>query len=450
MSSKKPRRPAQVYEHPPTTAAILLASLSAPNAPVSSPVRGLGPTIILDQEDKYDSDDDKENKAPATSPPPVVQPRPPNHQHQYRQPKQRNKPPIRIDKKSRSTITTTQRQTIINAILGEGLSRDLVSRSYKISINTVNTIIKNFRKTNRTGSVKRGGARESNVKYDMERLSVVIKNYLCGDPNFPQEEKNPFYTNWQIRRRLKDDFMYDESMWPSVHVIGEISSKIKLTYKEPTRLPWQRNSDDNKNLRHDWVVWATANVFPDQVIYIDECSFELHMHPKKGRAMLGEKLIVEVNGAKYHEGRVTAVMAVSPTLGVIFAQSVIGTFTKDLFHRFITRVCEVIRVPQASFVKYTFVYDNAPIHRQDILEETITNYGHQVKRLPPYSPFLNPIEEVFSLWKQGVRARQTDDNCSLSIAMIEAEKDITHEKIYQFYKHAVAFYNDCLAKKDIL
>ena len=82
--------------------------------------------------------------------------------------------------------------------------------------------------------MKRDGARESNVKYDTEQLFVVMKNYLCGDPNFPDEGKNPFYPNWEIRRRLKDDFMYDESMWPTVHVIGQISSKIKLTYNQPT------------------------------------------------------------------------------------------------------------------------------------------------------------------------------------------------------------------------
>ena len=232
---------------------------SFPDAPPSAPIRGLGPTIVVDPEGKYNETDNKENTPSSNSC--SLQPRPANHQHPYRQPKQRKSAPIQINKKRRCTITTTQRQTIINAVIGEGLSRDLVSRSNGVSINTVNTIIKNFRETNRTHSIKRGGHHDENVKCDMERLSVVIKHYLCGDPNFPQEEKNPFYTNWQIRQRLKDDFMYDELMWPTVRIIGEISAKIKLTYKEPTRLPWQQNSEANKNLRHDWVVWATANIF---------------------------------------------------------------------------------------------------------------------------------------------------------------------------------------------
>ena len=31
------------------------------------------------------------------------------------------------------------------------------------------------------------------------------------------------------------------------------------------------------------------------------------------------------------------------------------------------------------------------------------SYGHRVLYLPPYSPFLNPIENMFSKWKEYVR-----------------------------------------------
>ena len=129
------------------------------------------------------------------------------------------------------------RNAVISAVIGEGTARDAVARSLKLKKTTVKSIIRRFKRTGRTHSVPRGGYVDATEKYDVERLRVVIKNYLCGDPNFPNEKRNPYYTNLQIRQRLLDEFMYDPSMHPSVDWIGTVSREIGLTYKEPVRLP---------------------------------------------------------------------------------------------------------------------------------------------------------------------------------------------------------------------
>ena len=41
------------------------------------------------------------------------------------------------------------------------------------------------------------------------------------------------------------------------------------------------------------------------------------------------------------------------------------------------------------------VMDNASIHHVDSVVETILSVGALVRFLPPYSPDMNPIEEVF-------------------------------------------------------
>lgn len=45
---------------------------------------------------------------------------------------------------------------------------------------------------------------------------------------------------------------------------------------------------------------------------------------------------------------------------------------------------------------YFFVMDNTMIHRNPDLKEIIEKSPHNIKFLPPYSSFLNPIEEGFS------------------------------------------------------
>lgn len=49
-----------------------------------------------------------------------------------------------------------------------------------------------------------------------------------------------------------------------------------------------------------------------------------------------------------------------------------------------------------------YIMNNARIHHYRGLAETIERLGLTIKYLPPYSPFLNPIENVFSVWKQKV------------------------------------------------
>ena len=43
--------------------------------------------------------------------------------------------------------------------------------------------------------------------------------------------------------------------------------------------------------------------------------------------------------------------------------------------------------------------DNCSIHKGNALQMSISNTEHELIFLPPYSPQLNPIEEMFSKWK---------------------------------------------------
>ena len=55
------------------------------------------------------------------------------------------------------------------------------------------------------------------------------------------------------------------------------------------------------------------------------------------------------------------------------------------------------------------VMDNARIHKT----RAVLNLLKKVTFLPPYSPFLNPIENIFSLWKRHVRGRKPNTEAEL-------------------------------------
>ena len=60
----------------------------------------------------------------------------------------------------------------------------------------------------------------------------------------------------------------------------------------------------------------------------------------------------------------------------------------------------------AGIERATFVFDNAPSHRR--AHEVHLFQHHQLRFLPPYSPFLNLAENAFSVWKAAVK-RQLEE-----------------------------------------
>ena len=51
----------------------------------------------------------------------------------------------------------------------------------------------------------------------------------------------------------------------------------------------------------------------------------------------------------------------------------------------------------------TIVMDNCRIHGKDECEKWAKEKGWKCQFLPPYSPFLNPIEECFSILKSAIK-----------------------------------------------
>ena len=81
-----------------------------------------------------------------------------------------------------------------------------------------------------------------------------------------------------------------------------------------------------------------------------------------------------------------------------------------------------------------FILDNAKIYHYQGLQETIEELNLNTVYLLPYSPFLNPIENVFSVWKnlvlQGGTRFKTDLKRLISIKFTE----ITREHCNGFYR----------------
>ena len=85
-----------------------------------------------------------------------------------------------------------------------------------------------------------------------------------------------------------------------------------------------------------------------------------------------------------------------------------GSINGETFLDFIRRCLISVLVPFDGVSPNSIVVmDNASIHHVDSVVETILSVGALIRFLPPYSPGMNPIEEVFGEVKHYLQANIT-------------------------------------------
>ena len=88
------------------------------------------------------------------------------------------------------------------------------------------------------------------------------------------------------------------------------------------------------------------------------------------------------------------------------------------------------------------VMDNVPFHRNVEVREIMTLRGFEYKFLPAYSLFFNPIECMFSQWKNYVKRSKSENINELHDAINNVRNVITAENLNGFVNHV---HHNCIA-----
>jgi transposase len=85
---------------------------------------------------------------------------------------------------------------------------------------------------------------------------------------------------------------------------------------------------------------------------------------------------------------------------VIGSQIIEGAFDSTLFEEFVFRVLDHLRKAPATATKtIVILMDNAVIHRHGVVLETCRKLKANVLFNAEYSPWLNPVEQLFGYVK---------------------------------------------------
>jgi transposase len=134
---------------------------------------------------------------------------------------------------------------------------------------------------------------------------------------------------------------------------------------------------------------------PERLVFIDETGATTNMARRYGRAPRGQRLAMSV---PYGHWKTTTFVA-GLRHDRIDAPCVIdGPMTGELFRAYVEQFLAPTLSPGDIVVM-----DNLPAHKVKGIAEAIEARGAELCYLPPYSPDLNPIEQMFAKLKALLR-----------------------------------------------
>ncbi|XP_072554161.1 uncharacterized protein [Paramormyrops kingsleyae] len=309
---------------------------------------------------------------------------------------------------------------------------------------TVASVIRTFRLENRTErQVGRGGrGRMFTEAQELEIINMVLAN-------------NAIRLREIQSHIVRDDTVFGNIRQVALSTLARVLQRHQVRMKQIYRVPFERNSERVKELRHNYVqtvLEMDSNVIPHEFIFIDEAGFNLTRTRRRGRNIIGHRAIVNVPGVR--GGNITMCAAITGH-GVLHHHAILGPYNTGLILTFLDRLRDIVE--QANHTddegqqhRYVVVWDNVAFHRAAMVQNWFANNPHFiVLYLPPYSPFLNPIEEFFSAWRWKVYDHQPHVREGLLQAMEEACEEVDVGAIQGWIRHSRRFFPRCLAREDV-
>jgi transposase len=134
---------------------------------------------------------------------------------------------------------------------------------------------------------------------------------------------------------------------------------------------------------------------PRRLVFIDETWAKTNMTPTHGRCQRGERLIARVPFGHWKTSTFLAALRWD-------GMTAPAVFDGPINGRSFTAYVEQILAPSLQPGDIV-VLDNLGSHRGKAARDAIERAGAELRFLPPYSPDLNPIEQVFAKLKTLLR-----------------------------------------------
>jgi len=156
----------------------------------------------------------------------------------------------------------------------------------------------------------------------------------------------------------------------------------------------EQDRDDVKTARAIWRECQT-HIDPDRLVFLDETGLATDMARLRGWGWGGQRVVDATPCGRWHTNSLVSAIAGD---GVVAAMVLDGPIDGDWF----THFCEQLLAPVLP-VDSIVVLDNLGSHKVSGAAAVLERVGCSFAFLPPYSPDLNPIENIFAKVKALIR-----------------------------------------------
>jgi transposase len=173
-----------------------------------------------------------------------------------------------------------------------------------------------------------------------------------------------------------------------------------------------------------------AAIDPARLVFVDESGASTAMDRTHGRAPSG----VRVDGPVPHGHWKVTTLTAAVRLGGVPESACLafdGATDAACFEAYVER-CLVPALRPGDIV----VMDNLACHKTAEVARLVEGAGAEVRYLPPYSPDLNPIEQLFSKLKAALRSAAARTVDTVIEAMGEALRAIRPSDIRGWFTHS--------------
>ncbi len=172
----------------------------------------------------------------------------------------------------------------------------------------------------------------------------------------------------------------------------------------------------------------TQGVDPARFRFIDESGAKTNMVRLYGRCPVGDRLRSKAPAGHWNT---TTLIAAAGLDGVAAPFALDGPVDAESFLLYVERVL----VPTLRGGEIV-VLDNLACHKHPRVQKLIESAGAEVWYLPPYSPDLSPIEEMWSKVKQILRSLAARTFEDLILAIAAALEQVSLQDLLGWFTHA--------------
>jgi transposase len=301
------------------------------------------------------------------------------------------------------------RKRVVDAVeRGDGSLRQ-VARRFLVSVSFVTRLLRHYRTTGSLEPKPHGGGRPPALRpAHLKRLAALVG-------------KKPDATLEELRHSLGVEC--------STMAIVRALKKLKITRKKKVLHAQERDSPEGQRKRRESLE-EVSGIDPQRLIFVDESGANTSMTRTHGRAPVGERVHRAVPG---HWDSVTLICGLrlsGVTAPVVFR----GATDTPAFRSYV----EQVLVPELR-PEDVVIWDNLQPHKAAAVVAAVEQAGARVVPLPPSSPDLTPIEEMFSKVKGALRSAAARTTVAITGAIGSALHEVSQQDILGWFQSRATY-----------